>query len=340
MKKVWLLTFAFVIALIPFAASAQITILDSAFLYKPQESYNDCENGSCFVDAVVPNQQHRNVPIRIRFPRNTPPGRLPLILWSHGGGPNEFGREINVTWGRTLARAGYIVIHMSHFWTPEQRAAACAEFAVANEQDCLDFPMGSLFRPRDANVVLGALDWIEQNFPELADRIDRSNIAVAGWSYGSFTTMALAGSRIRFSDAFNDVSFMNPLPKAFLALSPQSSSAWGYKPDSWREITRPVLFATGAADVAQNDDPTTRRVPFQSVPRGKKYELYINHPAAIHETFNLETEMPPTFSQWLASYALAFLDGNLKNRPDGQVYLISNRLPLQGSRKTVSIYRK
>lgn len=345
MKRNLLFVSAFVLSIMMplFSASGQITIVNSPFLYKPTENYNDCDNQnppSCYLDTTVANQAHRDVPIRIRFPRGAT-GQLPLILWSHGGGANDNGRAINETWGRTLARAGYIVVHMSHRpWTPAERAAACLEFNVTSEKECLAFPMLSLYRPRDANVVLGALDAIEQAFPVLSNRIDRNNIAVAGWSYGSFTVMTLAGARIRFSDTFNDVSFANPLPKVFLALSPQSSSAWGYKPDSWREISRPVLFGTGAADSAQNDPPEVRLIPFQSVPPGKKYQFYISHPAAIHETFNLENEDFPQFSQWLASYSLAYFDGYLKNRTTAQAFLISNRLPIYASRKVASISRK
>jgi len=318
--------------------SAQLAIPNSPFLYKPVEDYNDCDqDNNCFLDATIPNATHRDVPIRVRWPRNTT-GRLPLIVFSHGGEPNENGREINIRWGRTLAKAGYIVIQMSHFWTPEQRIAACVEFGVS-ENDCPQFRMGSLFRPRDANVVLGALDWIEQNLPGLASRIDRSNIAVVGWSYGSITAQTLNGARLNLAPTATDVSFANPLPKVFMGLSPQSSSEWGFKADSWREMTRPILYITGNGDFAQNDDPISRRVPFASVPRGNKYELFINSVGATHDTFNIEGSVE-IMNIWVATYALAYLDASLKNQALAGAYLISNRLPMYGSQKYVQIQRK
>ncbi len=324
----------------PVAAFGQITIANSPFLYRPSTAFPDCDASTCFIDTVVPNQQHRDVPVRIRYPRGTT-GPLPLILWSHGGGPDENGRVQNETWGRTLARDGYIVIHMSHFWSLEQLAAACLEFGVTSPGECgNNFPMGSLYRPRDANVVLGSLDFLEATFPELNNRIDRDRIAVAGWSYGSTTAMTLAGTRLRFSDSFTDVSFSNPLPKVFLALSPMAASEFGLKADSWREVTRPVLIATGASDYAGPDNPVNRRNVFQSVPSGQKYELYINHPAAEHTTFNLENADYPIFSQWLASYSLAYLDAKLKGNTLAGNYLISGRLPTFGSQKVVKLQRK
>lgn len=323
-----------------FTIRAQVTIENSPFLYNSPQQFSDCSSTECFVDTVVPNQQHRDVPIRIRFPRGTT-GPLPLILWSHGGGPNETGREINYTWGRTLARAGYIVIHMSHFWSNEQRAAACLEFQVTDQTECFQvFPIGSLFRPRDANVVLGALDYLEQNFPQLSGRIDRNRIAVAGWSYGSTTAMTLAGARLRLSSAFTDVSFVNPLPKVFLAFSPMAAPIYGYKADSWREVTRPVLLATGSADTAPGDDGVSRRLVFQSLPVGQKYEIFIDHPDSTHDTFNLENPDHDEFSQWLASYALAYFDSKLKGNTLAGSYLISGRLPTYASRKIVKLQRK
>ncbi len=346
-KFFWLITFALGLMMSPPVARGQfVNIIDSPFLYKPSENYYDCDESQtpppCFIDAAAPDlsQQHRSVPIRIRIPRGTT-GRLPLILWSHGGGLQDSGRMLNGTWGRTLARAGYIVIHMSHLDnTPAQRAAVCLEFAAANQQECTSLPMATVYQPRDANVVLASLNWLEQNIPELNGRIDYTKIAAAGWSGGSMTAIALAGARFRLTNASNDVGFANPLPKVFLANSPQGPDYIGFKQDSWREISRPVLVATGAGDSSSGEDAASRLVAFQMMPGGGKYQLYINHPATIHSTFNLENDDYPQFAQWLASYTLAFFDYYLKSKPAAGTFLISNRLPMFGSRKQVVITRK
>lgn len=351
MKKFSILVFLFVFVTIPVFGQqptpTPVQIVDSPFLYKPAENYNDCDNSPspvCFIDTDVPNllqQPHRSVPVRIRIPLNAPAGRLPLILWSHGGGLQSNGRALNVVWGRTLTRAGYIVIHMSHLEnTPAQRAAACLEFNAANQNECQTLPMAPLYQSRDAHVVLGALDWLEQNVPQLTGRIDRERIAVAGWSGGSLTALSMAGARFRLTAAFPDVGFANPLPKVFLANSPQGPDYAGFKTDSWREIFRPVLTATGPSDITEGEDAASRLVAFRSMPPGKKYQVYINHPATNHDTFNLQNESFPVSAQWLASYSLAYFDSHLKNKPLATAFLISNRLPLQGSRKTVLITRK
>lgn len=330
-----ILTFLFVIV---FDLSAQVTIVDSPFLYKPAENYTMATLDGYNVQDTA---HARTIPIFIRYPANTT-GPLPMVLWSHGGGADPNGKYGNVDWGTTLARAGYIVIHMSHLGrTQAERIAQCTEFGVPDPQQCSNL-FGSLEvdRPRDANAVLADLNGIENAFPQIMGRIDRNRIAVCGHSFGAYTTMTLAGGRVEITPQFNDLSFANPLPKVFMALSPQGPGRFGWKEDSWREVYRPVLTMTGLADSVLGEDAPSRVIPFERMPPGKKYRLYINDPDATHNTFNLNNNARPEFGQWIASYGLAFLDANLKSNTTAQSFLISNRLGLYGSRKVTTISRK
>lgn len=322
------------------AAFGQIVIRDSRTLFTPADDHPDCDPANvCFIDAEIQSQTHRNVPIRIRFPRETT-GPLPLILWSHGGEANDNGRTLNGTWGRTLARAGYIVVHMSHrVPTTGERIALCSEFAIALVTECLEFPEPSVNRPRDANAVLAALDGLETTYPFLSGRIDRSRIAVAGWSGGSIAPMALAGARYRLSAGFTDVGFANPLPKVFLALSPQGPNYLGYKDDSWRLITRPVMIATGLGDTTPGEDAPSRLIPFQRMPAGEKYQVYIRHSDSNHGTFNLESDYS-VFNQWIASYALAFFDYHFYGRARPRRFLLNDRIPIFGMRARLEVSRR
>lgn len=336
-KRIGLLA-GFVVSFICGPVFSQVTIPDSPFLYKPTENYTMALLDNYNVQDVAHN---RTIPLLVRYPAGTT-GPLPTILWSHGGGADVNGKYGSVNWGTTLARAGYIVIHMSHVpRTQVERLSQCAEFGVATLQECNDFfgPL-EVDRPRDANAVLADLDGIENAFPQLADRIDRTRIGVAGHSFGAYTTITVAGGRVELTPAFNDVSFVNPLPKVFMALSPQGPGRFGFKDDSWREVTRPVLTATGEGDTTAGEDAPSRLIPFERMPAGRKYRFYIKDPASTHDTFNLNNDFEPEFSQWLASYGLAFLDANLKDRPSAQAFLFSQRLPLYASRKVVLISRK
>jgi predicted dienelactone hydrolase len=321
-----------------FSAFAQVTIVNSPFLYQPSENYTMATLDNYNVQDTAHN---RTIPIFIRYPLEAT-GQLPMVLWSHGGGADVNGKYGNVDWGTTLARAGYIVVHLSHVpRTQAERIAQCAEFGVPNQQECANlFGALEVDRPRDANAVLADLDGIENAFPQIRGRIDRNRIAVCGHSYGAYTTMTVAGGRVELTPTFNDVSFANPLPKVFMALSPQGPGRFGWKEDSWREVLRPVLTATGSNDNTQGEDAPSRVIPFERMPPTKKYRFYINHPDSTHDTFNLNNDAHPEFGQWLASYGLAFLDANLKNNSAAQAFLISPRLSLYASRKVATISRK
>lgn len=334
MKKL----FFIIILLIPSEIFAQVTIINSPFLYKPTENFTMATLDGYNVQDAVHN---RTIPIFIRYPAEAT-GQLPMVLWSHGGGADVNGKYGNVDWGTTLARAGYIVIHLSHVpRTQAERLAQCLEFGVPDLAQCNDlFGALEVDRPRDANAVLADLNGIENAFPQIAGRIDRNRIAVAGHSFGSYTAMTVAGGRVELTPVFNDVSFANPLPKVFMALSPQGPGRFGWKDDSWHEVFRPVLTATGLADFTQGEDAPSRLIPFERMPAGKKYRFYINHTEATHNTFNLNNNARPEFGQWLASYGLAFLDANLKNNLSAQAFLISPRLSLYASRKVAIISRK
>lgn len=330
--KFYLLAF---LVIMPLTAFAQIP--NTPFFYRPAQTFTTATLDGYTVQDAAHNRQ---IPIFIRYPQNAT-GQLPLILWSHGGNADANGKYGNQQWGTFLAQSGYIVIHQSHLGrSAAEFAALCSEFNVPNLQQCADsFGTLEVDRPRDANAVLADLDAIENNFPQIRGRIDRTKIAVAGHSFGSYTAMTLAGGRVELTPQFNDVSFANPLPRAFLTLSPQGPGRFGWKNNSWREIVRPVLLATGPSDNTPGEQAADRIVPFGLMPTGNKYLFYLNHPDSTHETFNLNNGAHPEFSQWLASYSLAFLDAKLKNRIEAQTYLFSSRIN-RASSKTATISRR
>jgi len=303
-------------------------------------------NGNNFTFAALDNYNvqdaaHiRTVPILVRYPVETT-GQLPLILWSHGGGADADGKYGNRDWSEFLVRSGYIVINMSHLQrTQAERVAQCNEFGVPTLQQCNElFGALEVDRPRDANAVLADLQNIENAFPQIRGRIDRTKIAVAGHSFGSYTAMTLAGGRVELTPQFPDVSFANPLPKVFLALSPQGPGRFGWKEDSWREVSRPVMTMTGLSDTTPGEDAPSRLIPFEKMPPPAKYRFFINDLAATHDTFNLNNDLRPEFGGWIKSVGLAFLDYRLRDAPLAGNYLISSKIQ-RASRKIGVLRRK
>jgi uncharacterized protein (TIGR03437 family) len=293
-------------------------------LYTPAQIYATAVLDNYTVRDVAHN---RDIPILIRYPLGTT-GPLPMILWSHGGGPQENGKNGADNWGEVLARSGYIVIHMSHVpRTQAQLAALYSEYGVPLNQIPDAFTHLEVDRPRDANAVLADLDGIEAAYPQIRGRIDRQAIGVAGHSFGSYTAMTLAGTRVNLAKApgHSNDSFLNPLPKSFMAASPQGPGEFGLSEVSYGEIRRPVFFQTGLTDVGPTEQAPPRARAHTLVAPGENYLLFVNSPEVTHDTFNLENTEHPEFSQWIASAGVAWFDATLKGSAAARAYFTSGR---------------
>lgn len=122
-------------------------------------------------------------------------------------------------------------------------------------------------------------------------------------------------------------------PKAFIALSPEGVGDDGFQADSWDTVERPVLMCTGAND---GDTPQQRRDPYEHMPTGDQYLLWIEHDGAQHTVFEGDTRacLAATHDQsicndmqdWLGSGIRAFLDAYLRDDPTAIAYLASDSL--------------
>ncbi|MCX7753572.1 MAG: hypothetical protein N2443_12035 [Blastocatellia bacterium] len=266
--------------------------------------------------------ENRRLPILVRFSRAVTQPR-PVVVWSHGGGPrNTVSPDMNREWSEVLARAGYIVVHPAH--VEPDRLALCRKLGISNMQTCLQLNAMTWYRPSDARAVLDALPQIVAAFPQLRGRVDLTRVAYAGHSFGAFTAMTIAGARVNYVEGYNDISWRHPLPRAFLALSPQGPGRFGFFDDSWREVDRPVMTASGAGDNLLGETAANRREPFKRMPPGNKYELWIESRDAVHSTFNLSDSGPGRcFHDEIAMAGVAFLDAYLSDYEPAKVWLTS-----------------
>ncbi len=280
-------------------------------------------------DGDVVNAAHgRTIPIRARWSQEAldAGGMLPVVVWVHGGDADVNGRLGSREWSETLARAGYVVVHPSI--VPRDataRNALWAEFGLQPDQAvaCAFNPV-FVDRPRDTSAVIDALTSLPAQFPALAGRLDLARVAVAGHSFGAFTSRAVAGARLDLCPSgtgapvgwpFRDVRFTDPRPIAFLALSPQGPGRLAFFEDSFGVLDRPEFMATGRGDVTPAETPADRLRSFQLIaPRGK-YLLYIDDDRATHATFNLNEPTAPQFDPWLQSHVLAFLGAEVRGDP-------------------------
>jgi predicted dienelactone hydrolase len=220
---------------------------------------------------VRDTQRDKDVVFTVEYP--TRPGPYPLIVFSHGFGAT---RQAYVGLSAHWASQGYVVIKPAHSDSGKVQAGAAAD--AWRDQTPADWRN----RVRDVTAILDGLDKIEESYPELKGKIDRTKIAVAGHSYGAFTAMLLGGAKT-YPGA---TSYADPRVKAIVVMSPQGpSESFGLTNDSYRDIRIPALFMTGTLDrgLAENETPEWRRQAFELAPAGDKWLVVLE--GARHLSF-------------------------------------------------------
>jgi len=196
------------------------------------------------------------------------PGPFPLVVYSHGSGGIRFE---NLELAVHLASHGYIVVSADH------------------PGDTLLYPgdeMNSVLtnRPLDVSFLIDqflAFDQESGNF--FAGAIDPDRIAVAGWSYGGYTALALA------SGSFYLGTFTDPRVKAILPLDGSVHAFGPDEPTVFSTITVPTLLLGGSySDFLA---PRLQRL-FDTLPSGASVVGYGNFLRAVHPSFADQCEVP------------------------------------------------
>jgi predicted dienelactone hydrolase len=191
-------------------------------------------------------------------------GKYPLIVLSHGTG----GSALQMAWiGTYLAAHGYIVVAVNHPGNNALTGCTTQGFIEGWE------------RAKDISTVIS--DMLED--PRFGIRIDSDRIGAAGFSYGGYTMMELAGARTDISrllawcdqqkgacdppempDLMEKFKVIRPQPdveralqhsgdsyrdsriRAVLAIAPAVARA--FTSESLQQINIPVEIVAGAAD--------------------------------------------------------------------------------------------
>jgi len=170
-------------------------------------------------------------------------------------------------------------------------------------------------RPRDAIAVLNDLVNIEAAFPALRGRIDYARIGAGGHSRGAYTVRTASGARVDLAPNLPGYSFLD-------------SAA-----------TNQPLAVQIKAVLANSPQGPDRIKPFDLMPDGDKFKMFIDEPNTPHETFNLNNPAQPVFESYVRSTGLAFLDAYSKGLPEARAYLESQALQT-ASANVVTISRR
>lgn len=222
----------------------------------------------------------RNLGVKAYYPA-AGTGPWPVIVFSHGLGGSQWGY---VYLGRWWAAHGYVSLHVTHpgsdwlLWDGKGMGEG-----LGNLRKALRDPEVLRARPRDIAALLDQLPLLEEKVPDLAGRLDRGRIGVAGHSLGAYTALAVAGLRPDLGQGPVDLS--DPRPRAVIALSPLGGNE-RQPAGCWAAIARPALLVTGTADdqpLEDGHDLAWRLQAWAGLPPGGKHLLVID--GAKHMTF-------------------------------------------------------
>ncbi|MFF1343963.1 alpha/beta hydrolase family protein [Streptomyces sp. NPDC058290] len=163
------------------------------------------------VSPVVLPAPGRAVDLQVRVSAPVTGSELPVILLSHGLGFSNNLSSLNGYAPLTnfWAAHGFVVIQPTHLDSRTLNLDPDSPGAVPHWRS----------RAEDMTRILDRIDAIEAAVPQLAGRLDRSKIAVAGHSMGGHTASLLLGARLTDPDEGTEVNLAEPRIKAGVLLA-------------------------------------------------------------------------------------------------------------------------
>ncbi|HEY0160036.1 MAG TPA: hypothetical protein VGF28_22305 [Thermoanaerobaculia bacterium] len=230
--------------------------------------------------SIRDSANNRELKISVDYP--TRKGPHPLLIVSHtfGGAARDY-IGLSSYW----ASQGYVVVRPSHADAGRATASSRSMQDAWESQTANDWRM----RVQDVTFLIDQLDLLEQTYPELQGKIDRTKIGVAGHVHGAFTAMLLGGART-FPGG---TAYADPRVKAIVAMSPPGPGATrGLTDQSWAELRTPALFITGTGEQGADETETTewRRQAYNLSPAGDKWLLVLE--GANHSAYTGRMGMP------------------------------------------------
>ncbi|WP_030276564.1 alpha/beta hydrolase family protein [Streptomyces sp. NRRL B-24484] len=154
----------------------------------------------------------RPVDLEVRVSAPASGTGLPVVLLSHGHGPSNNLSSLNgyAPLAHAWAAQGFVVVQPTHL------TSRTLSHLVADAPGAPDFWRS---RAEDMSRILDRLDVVERTVPQLAGRIDRTEIAVAGHSLGGFTAALLLGAGLTDPGTGKVVHLAEPRIKAGVLLA-------------------------------------------------------------------------------------------------------------------------
>ena len=271
----------------------------------------------------------RVVPVKIYFPKDGP-GTFPVVLFSHGLGGS---RENYEYLGRHWAGCGYVSVHMQHIGSDDSlwKDVPVAERAKALQRGAANIA-NILNRPPDGQFVIDQMEKLnaDETSP-LKGRLDLNSIAMAGHSFGGYTTLALAGETFILPLGMTK-RYDEPRIRAAIQMSAPAPAIRREMDKAFSTITIPVMHMTGTKDFIEILPQTTaadRRIPFDHMSNSETCLVIFND--GDHMIFSGRERMMATpeklaqdaaFQKLICASTTAFWDAYLKGNAGAKKWLL------------------
>jgi predicted dienelactone hydrolase len=288
---------ALLLLAVPALPAVQAPVAASPKTYK-------AEPGPSVVTATLldwhDKERSRPVPVKIYAPA-TGEGPFPVIVFSHGLGGSREGYEYL---GRHWASWGYVSVHVDHLGS-DTAALKKGGRLLADLREAAGDKRNAIARPLDVRFVLDQLEKLNQGGSPLSHRLDLTRIGMAGHSFGSWTTMAVAGQRFGQETAFTE-----PRVKAAI----------------FRDVHIPILHMTGTEDDSPVGDTKAaeRRIPYDHIQGADQYLVTFqggDHMIFSGRRFEAERPKDPLFHSLILQGTTAFWDTYLKGDAAAKAWL-------------------
>jgi len=271
----------------------------------------------------------RDVPVKLYFPKDSS-ALLPVILFSHGLGGSRQGYEYL---GRHWAGCGYVSVHMQHIGSDDSvwkevpadqrvKAVQRAAMSLANATN----------RPPDGQFVIDQMEKLNSDASSpLKGRLNLKAVAIAGHSFGGYTTLALAGETFVLPLGITK-RYDEPRIKAAIQMSAPAPNNRRELDRAFNSISIPVMHMTGTKDFLEILPQTTaadRRIPFDHMSNAETCLVIFND--GDHMIFSGRERMgtpeklnqDAAFQRLICAGTTAFWDAYLKDNASAKKWLLN-----------------
>jgi len=199
--------------------------------------------------------RNRKIPVKIYLPDNEK--KAPVLIFSHGiGGDCNSYQYI----GEFLARHGFVSVHPTHVGIDASLMGGDRPFQKLKEAANDASFLHTL--PEDIQFILDYMEFKAMPY-------DLSRVAMAGHSFGSYVTMALAGQSV--SRDGTEIDFQDERIKCGVVISPLATRE--NPEEAYDMVEIPLLHITGQKDDSPFGllDPSERRVPYDNMNETDQY---------------------------------------------------------------------